>query len=200
MTTAASPATAPNAPDTSRPASATVQQLAAGKVGISRIIQDAESINKEREETLSDAFRDLDALMAKASELVGLAESITAKLSREQVTSTSTDAEQAVYEAETHEFREQLLHLGIATQVTQSVSSQASEYHRELARELVDLLKVVLPKYNAPLRLLIFIVFTTERAALVCFIIVLSTKEYFALITRLSAHITTGSAKGVQSV
>jgi ESCRT-II complex subunit VPS36 len=60
-------------------------------------------------ETLTDAFKDLDGLMAKAAEMVRLAESITTKISKEPQGSSETD---------TITLNTYLMELGISNPVT----------------------------------------------------------------------------------
>ncbi|CAO3666329.1 unnamed protein product [Rhizopus stolonifer] len=94
-------------------------------VGISAIQDRIEKTTLEANETMTDAFQDLDRLMTKATEMVKLAESISSKMSKEP-----TD--------QLPELRNHLLNLGISSPVTKD--SAGSIYHQELARELTDFL------------------------------------------------------------
>lgn len=82
----------------------------------------------EATETMTDAFQDLDRLMAKATEMVKLAESISSKVSKETIND----------DGELSALRTQLLNLGISSPVTRG--SAGSIYHQELARELAEFL------------------------------------------------------------
>ncbi|KAI9471977.1 MAG: EAP30/Vps36 family-domain-containing protein [Benjaminiella poitrasii] len=95
-------------------------------VGISAIEDRIQKTTLEANETLTDAFQDLDRLMAKATEMVKLAESISTKLSKDPDNK------------EMSTLRTHLLNLGIASPVTKG--SAGSIYHQELARELADFL------------------------------------------------------------
>ncbi|CAG8600151.1 9918_t:CDS:10 [Dentiscutata erythropus] len=107
------------------------------------IIRNAEQSQKEQKETLNQAFKDLDGLMAKTSEMVKLAESIRNKLSKELDSETSTD--------ETSDFRTYLIELGIPNPVTKD--SAGSTYHKELARQLAEFLDNLLEKENGMMSL-----------------------------------------------
>ncbi|KAG2229563.1 hypothetical protein INT48_004829 [Thamnidium elegans] len=97
-------------------------------VGITAIEDRIQKSTLEVTETMTDAFQDLDRLMAKATEMVKLAESISSKISKE----TSND------DSELSTLRTQLLNLGIASPVTRG--SAGSIYHQELSRELAEFL------------------------------------------------------------
>ncbi|KAI8968534.1 EAP30/Vps36 family-domain-containing protein [Mycotypha africana] len=97
-------------------------------VGISAIEERIQKTTLEANETLSDAFQDLDKLMMKATEMVKLAESISNKLYKDAANQGD----------ELGTLRSHLLNLGIASPVTKG--SAGSVYHQELARELADFL------------------------------------------------------------
>ncbi|GAA5804036.1 hypothetical protein HPULCUR_009522 [Helicostylum pulchrum] len=97
-------------------------------VGITAIEDRIQKSTLEATETMTDAFQDLDRLMAKATEMVKLAESISSKVSKD----TSND------DSELSTLRTQLLNLGIASPVTRG--SAGSIYHQELSRELAEFL------------------------------------------------------------
>ncbi|OAC99508.1 hypothetical protein MUCCIDRAFT_149126, partial [Mucor lusitanicus CBS 277.49] len=82
----------------------------------------------EANDTMADAFQDLDRLMMKATEMVKLAEAISNKVSKDP---TNEDNELST-------LRTHLLNLGIASPVTKG--SAGSIYHQELSRELADFL------------------------------------------------------------
>ncbi|KAI8047360.1 EAP30/Vps36 family-domain-containing protein [Gilbertella persicaria] len=94
-------------------------------VGINAIEDRIKKTTLETNETMTDAFQDLDRLMTKATEMVKLAESISNKVSKDQDNELST-------------LRTHLLALGIASPVTKG--SAGSIYHQELAKELADFL------------------------------------------------------------
>ncbi|KAG0169453.1 Vacuolar protein-sorting-associated protein 36 [Apophysomyces sp. BC1015] len=103
-------------------------------IGISAIQDRIEKTTLETNETMTDAFQDLDCLMGKATEMVKLAESISNKMSKD---TTETDGNMS-------KLRGYLLNLGIASPVTRG--SAGSIYHQELARELAEFLGKFLGK------------------------------------------------------
>ncbi|KAI7906773.1 EAP30/Vps36 family-domain-containing protein [Cokeromyces recurvatus] len=95
-------------------------------VGISAIEDRIKKTSLEANETMTNAFQDLDKLMMKATEMVKLAESISNKLSKD-----SDNKEMST-------LRTHLLNLGVTSPVTKGTAG--SIYHQELARELADFL------------------------------------------------------------
>ena len=78
---------------------------------------------KETTESLQNAFQDLDALMAKAAEMVALAESITVKLSNSNSNSSGSGNKEAPaagdpVDDEQIQFQQITLSLGISNPVT----------------------------------------------------------------------------------
>ncbi|KAF7726976.1 hypothetical protein EC973_008171 [Apophysomyces ossiformis] len=105
------------------------------RIAFRRAIQDRiEKTTLETNETMADAFQDLDRLMAKATEMVKLAESISNKMTKEN---SENDGDMS-------KLRGYLLNLGIASPVTRG--SAGSIYHQELARELAEFLDKFLDK------------------------------------------------------
>ncbi|KAI8988854.1 EAP30/Vps36 family-domain-containing protein [Pilobolus umbonatus] len=96
--------------------------------GISAIEDRIEKTTLETNETMADAFQDLDKLMSKAVEMVKLAESISNKFSKDPTQSNSELSTLKTY----------LLNLGITSPVTKDTAG--SIYHQELAKELSDFL------------------------------------------------------------
>lgn len=76
---------------------------------IGAIQERIEKTRLDAAETLTDAFKDLDGLMAKAAEMVKLAESITTKVSKEPQGSSEND---------TLALNTYLMELGISNPVT----------------------------------------------------------------------------------
>ncbi|KAI9282459.1 EAP30/Vps36 family-domain-containing protein [Umbelopsis sp. AD052] len=106
-------------------------------VGISAIQERIEKTRLDAAETLTDAFKDLDGLMAKAAEMVKLAESITTKISKEPQGSGTSENDALALNT-------YLMELGISNPVTRD--STGSSYHQELARELADFLVPILER------------------------------------------------------
>ncbi|KAI8136680.1 EAP30/Vps36 family-domain-containing protein [Fennellomyces sp. T-0311] len=104
--------------------------------GISGIQSRIEKNTLEASETMTDAFQDLDRLIAKATDMVKLAESISQKMSKEG----NADGDLSTL----HTY---LLNLGIADPVTRGATG--SMYHQELARELSEFLSKILNEQDS---------------------------------------------------
>ncbi|KAI8928661.1 EAP30/Vps36 family-domain-containing protein [Entophlyctis helioformis] len=107
---------------------------ATGGVGIASIMRTVEQNKKQMESTVGDAFSDLASLMEKASEMVKLAESISAKLASTSEQGGSDSPEMAT-------FRKYLTELGISNPVTKETAGDL--YTQELARQMADFLDQV---------------------------------------------------------
>jgi ESCRT-II complex subunit VPS36 len=79
------------------------------KIGVSGIMERIEESNKQTDSNLSTAFEDLESLMAKAAEMVKLAENIGSKIATEQEPGMTK---------EILAFRSNLMDLGIQDPVT----------------------------------------------------------------------------------
>jgi len=99
--------------------------FATSKAGITGIIRTTETKSKETDKTLQQAFTDINALMEKAKDMVGLAEKIQAILSKEN---SGNEAD--------NELRSVLISIGIQSPVTKD--SAGSLYHSQLSRQLAD--------------------------------------------------------------
>ncbi|KAM0756511.1 hypothetical protein T439DRAFT_352189 [Meredithblackwellia eburnea MCA 4105] len=101
-------------------------------VGIDAIMRGLDSEARTREGEMDDAFKDLNALMAKAKEMILLAQQMNERLST-QPTSAST--------GETTMVRSSLVDLGLpAEAVTPDMARDEREYHKSLAGELGTIL------------------------------------------------------------
>ncbi|KAJ2629499.1 Vacuolar protein-sorting-associated protein 36 [Coemansia sp. RSA 1290] len=110
--------------------------------GISTIVSTAHATERARDATLQSAFLDLDALVAMANEMVGMAEHIATQLnspaaSKLQKRGSSESDEDSTARADA--FRQYLLDLGIDSPVTRDTAGAV--FHEELARELCDYLE-----------------------------------------------------------
>ncbi|KAJ2453179.1 Vacuolar protein-sorting-associated protein 36 [Coemansia sp. RSA 2336] len=110
--------------------------------GISTIVSTAHATERARDATLQSAFLDLDALVAMANEMVGMAEHIATQLnspaaSKLQKRGSSESDEDSTARAAA--FRQYLLDLGIESPVTRDTAGAV--FHEELARELCDYLE-----------------------------------------------------------
>lgn len=87
---------------------------------------------------MSTALQDLRGLMAKAKDMVDLAESLNAKLSKREAEHASGEpTEDGEGEEAATLIRSSLVKLGLpTTAVTKEMARDEEEYHRELAREL----------------------------------------------------------------
>ena len=117
------------------------------RVGIDGILSSVDSTSRAQHDDMQGALKDLEALMRKAKQMVEFAESLNAKLTKqEQAAAAAREAgqpENAVQpdqEAATL-IRSSLVQLGLpAPAVTEDMARDQEEYHRELARELAGLL------------------------------------------------------------
>ncbi|PWN20768.1 hypothetical protein BCV69DRAFT_232331, partial [Microstroma glucosiphilum] len=120
--------------DPSRPSSA------GAVVGIDGLLNAYSHKSALESSDMSTALQDLRGLMAKAKDMVDLAESLNAKLSKREAEhatgEASEDGEGGEEEAATL-IRSSLVKLGLpTTAVTKEMARDEEEYHRELAREL----------------------------------------------------------------
>ncbi|XP_006877490.1 PREDICTED: vacuolar protein-sorting-associated protein 36-like [Chrysochloris asiatica] len=105
---------------------------AVGIVGIERKLEEK---RKETDKNISEAFEDLSKLMIKAKEMVELSKSIANKIK---------DKQGDITEDETIRFKSYLLSMGIANPVTRETYGSGTQYHMQLAKQLVGILQVPL--------------------------------------------------------
>lgn len=100
---------------------------------------------------MSTALRDLRGLMAKAKEMVDLAENLNSRLTRREAEASQAgtqaeairgqDGEELGEEAAATLIRSSLVKLGLPTKaITKEMAKDEDEYHEELARELAHVL------------------------------------------------------------
>ncbi|TPX35582.1 hypothetical protein SmJEL517_g02163 [Synchytrium microbalum] len=117
--------------------------------GIGSIMRNVDQSRVATNESLSEAFRDLDALMQKA------AESISTKLASSSASSNEDSSEMAM-------FREYLVDLGISSPVTKKTAGNM--YDTELARQLAEFLEVVLPRSGGMMTMVdVYCIFNRAR-------------------------------------
>ncbi|SAM82279.1 related to VPS36 protein, involved in vacuolar protein sorting [Ustilago bromivora] len=117
------------------------------RVGIDGILSSVDSTSRAQNDDMQGAFKDLEALMRKAKQMVDFAESLNAKLTKQEQAAAAArqagfpdTAPQPDQEAATL-IRSSLVQLGLpAPAVTADMARDQEEYHRELARELAGLL------------------------------------------------------------
>ncbi|KAL6769707.1 VPS36 [Auxenochlorella protothecoides x Auxenochlorella symbiontica] len=140
---AASLGAAPPGPASSaNPARASATAL--GGIGVAGILQREEHRAAAANSTIDQAFQDLSQLMSKAEEMVKLAEYFKERLHQQP----GAGAPEAELDAET---ALDLFDLGLVTPVTKE--SAGRQYHRELARQLVEVLQGPLQKAGGMLPL-----------------------------------------------
>ena len=98
--------------------------------GLVRIEQQIESSRINTDRSLNSAFKDIDALMSKAKDMVVLADRIAQKLSD---TKNEND--------ETTQLKSALLSIGISNPVTRSTHGTGTAYHKSLGLELSRMLQ-----------------------------------------------------------
>ncbi|KAF9939310.1 hypothetical protein BGZ75_003966 [Mortierella antarctica] len=120
--------------------------------GISGIMRNAETNRKATDETLSEAFQDLQGLMDKAAEMVALAETISNRLAKSDTMNNE----------ETATFKTYLLSMGIAAPVTKDTAGAV--FHKELARELFEFILPIVEREGGTMSLMdIYCVFNRAR-------------------------------------
>ncbi|KAF8976456.1 Vacuolar protein-sorting-associated protein 36 [Entomortierella lignicola] len=120
--------------------------------GISGIMRTAESNKKATDETLSQAFQDLQGLMDKAAEMVALAETISNRLAKSNTMNNE----------DTATFKTYLLNMGIASPVTKDTAGAV--FHKELARELTEFILPVIQREGGTMSLMdVYCVFNRAR-------------------------------------
>eukprot|EP00795_Rhopilema_esculentum_P000583 gene583-10272_t len=124
----------PKSQQKSGPQTSAVQHKHAGIGGIQRKMEEK---YRDTDQSINKAFKDLDALMEKAKEMVDIAEKFCSKLQDKQVSITDD---------ETVEFKSYLLSMGIANPVTRETHGTGVTYHEELAKQLASFLKDVIEK------------------------------------------------------
>ncbi|KAG0243240.1 Vacuolar protein-sorting-associated protein 36 [Mortierella sp. GBA43] len=116
------------------------------------IMRTVETNKKATDDTLSQAFQDLQGLMHKAKEMVALAETISKRLAK----SNTMDNE------ETATFKTYLLSMGIASPVTKDTAGAV--FHKELARELVEFILPLVEREGGTMSLMdVYCVFNRAR-------------------------------------
>ncbi|KAB0796515.1 hypothetical protein PPYR_10576 [Photinus pyralis] len=103
-------------------------KLRTGIAGIERGIQEKQ---KQTDENISLAFKDLSKLMSMAKDMVGLSQNISTKIREKQGDIT---------EDETVRFKLYLLSLGIDDPVTRDAYKSDNQYYRSLAKQIADIL------------------------------------------------------------
>lgn len=117
------------------------------RVGIDGILSTVDSTSRAQNDDMQGALKDLEALMRKAKQMVEFAESLNAKLTKQEQAAAAareaglpTSAVEPDQEAATL-IRTSLVQLGLPSPaVTADMARDQEEYHRELARELAGLL------------------------------------------------------------
>ncbi|KAF9930133.1 Vacuolar protein-sorting-associated protein 36 [Modicella reniformis] len=120
--------------------------------GISGIMRTVETNKKATDDTLSQAFQDLQGLMDKAAEMVALAETISNRLAKSNTMNNE----------ETATFKTYLLSMGIASPVTKDTAGAV--FHKELARELVEFILPIVEREGGTMSLMdVYCVFNRAR-------------------------------------
>ncbi|SPO35852.1 related to VPS36 protein, involved in vacuolar protein sorting [Pseudozyma flocculosa] len=125
------------------------------KAGIDGILKVVDSSSRVQSDDMQGALKDLEALMAKAKQMVEFAEALNSKLTRQEQAAAAAAAARSAgdgaaaaspppplpdAEAATL-IRSSLVRLGLpAPAVTEDMARDQAEYHMELARELGGLL------------------------------------------------------------
>jgi len=115
------------------------REFTTSSAGVTGILKKVEAEDKKAKDTMNEAFSDLNTLMDKARDLVTLAEKFAEKMKKaaEQQSKEEADSEQ-------QEFDNMLVSIGLGSIVTKA--SAGALFHKELARQLVDFLKIPIEK------------------------------------------------------
>ncbi|GAA5957271.1 hypothetical protein JCM21900_001213 [Sporobolomyces salmonicolor] len=115
-------------------------------VGIDAILRGIDLSARDREDSLDDALKDLESLMAKAKEMITLAQSINTQLAAQTQSTATSSSSSSSSPAELTRAASlasaSLASLGLVTAaITPDQVASSREYHRELARELAGVLQ-----------------------------------------------------------
>ncbi|XP_065886367.1 vacuolar protein-sorting-associated protein 36-like [Dysidea avara] len=102
------------------------------RMGIMSIERNIEKSQQETTKSVSEAFKDLDALIDKAKDMISLVNQFAADIEEKKGTIT---------EDETIAFKSTLLSVGIANPVTKETHGTGTSYHQELAKQLASFLE-----------------------------------------------------------
>ncbi|PLW53826.1 hypothetical protein PCANC_03580 [Puccinia coronata f. sp. avenae] len=117
------------------------QKPLAGPIGIDRILKTMDSQQQAHHAELTEGLQDLQALMAKAKEMVQLSQSINAKLTSLESQPKSSEEGDSADQKAGLVIRSSLVKLGLpAPAVTADMMSHDQAFARELAKELAGVL------------------------------------------------------------
>lgn len=91
-------------------------------------------------QSIDSAFKDLDALMSSAKDIVAIAKKVSEKVEAANKSKSSDDQNSK----EDKDFQEMLSTMGIPSPVTRA--SAGTAYHTELSRQLADFIRRPLDK------------------------------------------------------
>lgn len=125
-----------------------VTNMGPRRVGIEGIFSTIDLHAREDSEDMRDAFRDLEALMTRAKKMVDFAETLNAKLNRQEAAAKRSNGGVALSKSNDEAaniIRSSLVRLGLPTPaITADMAKDEMEYNVQLAKELAGLL------YNGP--------------------------------------------------
>lgn len=111
------------------------------RVGIEGILSAVGLQAREESNDMQDALRDLEALMTRAKKMVDLAESLNAKLMKQEMDTAKGPESARSNDEAANMIRSSLLRLGLPTPaITFDMARDEREYNIQLARELAGLL------------------------------------------------------------
>jgi ESCRT-II complex subunit VPS36 len=111
------------------------------KAAADGILQNISLENQSKQGDVEDAFKDLEALMVRAGDMVKLVQTLNTKLNQQQSVSASSGVSSAEEEAAQTFLRSSLVQLGLpAPAVTADMMADESMYLEGLAKELGGLL------------------------------------------------------------
>lgn len=111
------------------------------RVGIEAVFSAVDLQAREESDDMRDAFRDLEALMARAKKMVDLAETLNAKLTRQEASGKGAGVDGQDDGEAANIIRSSLVRLGLPTPaITSDMAKDEMEYNLQLAQELAGLL------------------------------------------------------------
>ncbi|KAG2483880.1 hypothetical protein HYH03_017274 [Edaphochlamys debaryana] len=122
----------------------------AGAIGVAGIMKREQQKTEESGRELEEAFRDLDALMARAAAMVALAERFRGVLAAGQAAGGGGEGGEDPLLLD-YETQQALIALGITSPVTRQTAG--ARYHIELSRQLADFLEIPLQRCGGILTL-----------------------------------------------
>ena len=166
------------------------------RMGISGIMKTVDDNNKKTNDTLKEAFGDIDNLFSKAAEMGKLAEGISSKLSSSSILKNSGN-EKDVESSDLLEFRKCCYELGLSmagAPVTKDISGDS--YHLDLSNQIASFLSSLIQKHGGQISLVdLYCMFNRARG-----VNLVSPSDFQKAVEQLKGYKIKKYASGVLSV